>query len=74
MYAIRSYYDLMYQLVTNLFTRLVERLGPLYYNESRDHATPPRERVPAPPPNSRFDHDSVTRLQALCLHTSYTFV
>lgn len=30
--------NLMYQLVTNLFSRLVERLGPLYYNESRDHA------------------------------------
>jgi len=29
--------NLMYQLVTNLFTRLVERLGPLYYNEARDH-------------------------------------
>ena len=28
--------NLMYQLVTNLFTRLVERLGPLYYNEARD--------------------------------------
>jgi GntR family transcriptional repressor for pyruvate dehydrogenase complex len=29
--------NLMYQLVTNLFTRLVRRLGPLYYNEARDH-------------------------------------
>jgi DNA-binding FadR family transcriptional regulator len=29
--------NLMYQLVTNLFTRLVRRLGPLYYNEQRDH-------------------------------------
>ena len=29
--------NLMYQLVTNLFTRLIERLGPIYYNESRDH-------------------------------------
>lgn len=29
--------NLMYQLVTNLFTRLVGRLGPLYYNEARDH-------------------------------------
>lgn len=29
--------NLMYQLVTNLFTRLLRRLGPLYYNEQRDH-------------------------------------
>ena len=29
--------NLMYQLVTNLFTKLVRRLGPLYYNEQRDH-------------------------------------
>jgi GntR family transcriptional repressor for pyruvate dehydrogenase complex len=29
--------NLMYQLLTNLFTRLVRRLGPLYYNEERDH-------------------------------------
>jgi len=29
--------NLMYQLVTNMFTRLVERLGPLYFNEGRDH-------------------------------------
>jgi GntR family transcriptional repressor for pyruvate dehydrogenase complex len=29
--------NLMYQIVTNLFTRLVRRLGPLYYNEGRDH-------------------------------------
>jgi GntR family transcriptional repressor for pyruvate dehydrogenase complex len=29
--------NLMYQLVTNLFTKLVARLGPLYYNEERDH-------------------------------------
>jgi GntR family transcriptional repressor for pyruvate dehydrogenase complex len=29
--------NLMYQLVTNLFTKLVGRLGPLYYNEDRDH-------------------------------------
>lgn len=28
--------NLMYQLVTNLFTKLVRRLGPLYYNEGRD--------------------------------------
>jgi GntR family transcriptional repressor for pyruvate dehydrogenase complex len=30
--------NLMYQLVTNLFTKLVARLGPLYYNAQRDHA------------------------------------
>jgi len=29
--------NLLYQLVTNLFTKLIARLGPLYYNESRDH-------------------------------------
>lgn len=29
--------NLMYQLVTNLFTRLIRRLGPLYYNPKRDH-------------------------------------
>lgn len=29
--------NLMYQIVTNLFTKLVARLGPLYYNEERDH-------------------------------------
>ncbi|MBW2312985.1 MAG: FadR family transcriptional regulator [Deltaproteobacteria bacterium] len=29
--------NLMYQVVTNLFTRLLRQLGPLYYNESRDH-------------------------------------
>lgn len=29
--------NLMYQLVTNLFTKLIRRLGPLYYNERRDH-------------------------------------
>ncbi len=29
--------NLMYQLLTNLFTKLVRRLGPLYYNERRDH-------------------------------------
>jgi len=29
--------NLMYQLVGNLFTKLVARLGPLYYNEERDH-------------------------------------
>ncbi len=30
--------NLLYQLVSNLFTKLVQRLGPLYYNEGRDHA------------------------------------
>lgn len=30
-------HNLLYQLVTNLFTKLVARLGPLYYNEERDH-------------------------------------
>ena len=29
--------NLMYQLLTNLFTKLVARLGPLYYNATRDH-------------------------------------
>lgn len=29
--------NLMYQLVANLFTKLVARLGPLYYNAERDH-------------------------------------
>ena len=29
--------NLLYQIVTNLFTKLVRRLGPLYYNEDRDH-------------------------------------
>jgi GntR family transcriptional repressor for pyruvate dehydrogenase complex len=28
--------NLLYQLVTNLFTKLVARLGPLYYNAERD--------------------------------------
>jgi GntR family transcriptional repressor for pyruvate dehydrogenase complex len=28
--------NLMYQLVSNLFSKLVARLGPLYYNERRD--------------------------------------
>jgi DNA-binding FadR family transcriptional regulator len=28
--------NLMYQLIGNLFTKLVARLGPLYYNEERD--------------------------------------
>jgi DNA-binding FadR family transcriptional regulator len=30
--------NLLYQIVTNLFTKLLRRLGPIYYNESRDHA------------------------------------
>lgn len=30
--------NLMYRLCTNLFTKLVRRLGPLYYNEARDAA------------------------------------
>ena len=29
--------NLMYQLVGNLFTKLIARLGPLYYNTERDH-------------------------------------
>lgn len=29
--------NLMYQVVTNLFTKLIRQLGPLYYNERRDH-------------------------------------
>jgi len=29
--------NLMYQVVTNLFTKLILQLGPLYYNEGRDH-------------------------------------
>lgn len=29
--------NLMYQLISNLFTKLVRRLGPLYYNETRDY-------------------------------------
>ena len=29
--------NLLYQFVTNLFTKLVRRLGPLYYNRERDH-------------------------------------
>jgi GntR family transcriptional repressor for pyruvate dehydrogenase complex len=28
--------NLMYQLVSNLFTKLLQRLGPFYYNERRD--------------------------------------
>ncbi len=30
--------NLMYRFLTNLFTKLVRRLGPLYYNERRDHS------------------------------------
>jgi GntR family transcriptional repressor for pyruvate dehydrogenase complex len=30
--------NLLYQIVTNLFTKLLRRLGPIYYNESRDHS------------------------------------
>lgn len=29
--------NLMYQLISNLFSKLVRRLGPLYYNVRRDH-------------------------------------
>jgi GntR family transcriptional repressor for pyruvate dehydrogenase complex len=29
--------NLMYRFLTNLFTKLIQRLGPLYYNERRDH-------------------------------------
>jgi GntR family transcriptional repressor for pyruvate dehydrogenase complex len=29
--------NLMYQLLTNMFTKLIARLGPLYYNERRNH-------------------------------------
>ncbi len=29
--------NLMYQFLSNLFTRLLRRLGPIYYNERRDH-------------------------------------
>ncbi len=30
--------NLMYQFLTNLFTKLIRRLGPLYYNRSRDRS------------------------------------
>jgi GntR family transcriptional repressor for pyruvate dehydrogenase complex len=30
--------NLMYQFLTNLFTKLIRRLGPLYYNDRRDHS------------------------------------
>lgn len=29
--------NLMYQLLTNMFSKLLKQLGPLYYNEARDH-------------------------------------
>lgn len=29
--------NLMYRLLTNFFTKLITRLGPIYYNERRDH-------------------------------------
>ena len=29
--------NLMYQFLSNLFTKLIRRLGPLYYNDRRDH-------------------------------------
>lgn len=29
--------NLLYQIVTNLFTKLLRRLGPLYYNDRRDY-------------------------------------
>jgi DNA-binding GntR family transcriptional regulator len=28
----------MYQFLSNLFTKLIRRLGPLYYNQRRDHS------------------------------------
>jgi DNA-binding FadR family transcriptional regulator len=30
--------NLLYQFLSNLFTKLIQRLGPLYYNERRDFA------------------------------------
>jgi GntR family transcriptional repressor for pyruvate dehydrogenase complex len=30
--------NLMYQFLTNLFTKLIRQLGPLYYDERRDHS------------------------------------
>jgi GntR family transcriptional repressor for pyruvate dehydrogenase complex len=30
--------NLMYQLLTNMFSKLLKQLGPLYYNDRRDHA------------------------------------
>ncbi len=30
--------NLMYQFLSNLFARLIRQLGPLYYNDRRDHA------------------------------------
>lgn len=34
-----------------------------------DHEKPPLERIPAPPPGSRFDRALLRELQALCIHT-----
>lgn len=34
-----------------------------------DHQEPPEREVPMPPPESRFDHATLRRLQALCIHT-----
>lgn len=34
-----------------------------------DHEEPPEREVPAPPSESRFDHATLRRLQALCIHT-----
>ena len=34
----KKFYTWLYQIVTNLFTKLLRRLGPIYYNEERDHA------------------------------------
>jgi GntR family transcriptional repressor for pyruvate dehydrogenase complex len=30
--------NLMYQFLSNLFTKLIRRMGPLYYNDRRDHS------------------------------------
>lgn len=35
-----------------------------------DHEKPPLDRVPAPPPESRFDHGLLRELQAICIHTA----
>ncbi len=34
-----------------------------------DHHKPALERIPEPPPGSRFDHATLRELQALCIHT-----
>lgn len=47
------------------FEALVEHLK----DALADHELPPKEEVPVPPPGSRFTHDLVQRLQALCIHT-----